>query len=99
MSGTAASPNFPCKTCQVRDKAICSALNDNELRELNKIVTSVELGAGGIICHQGDTSTYLFNVVSGTVRLLKLLPDGRRQIVGFLFPGDFLGLSIGDEYS
>ena len=29
----------------------------------------------------------------------KLLPDGRRLITGFLFPGDFLGLSIADVYA
>jgi CRP/FNR family transcriptional regulator len=33
------------------------------------------------------------------VRLYKLLPDGRRQIVGFLLPGDLVGLSAGDAYA
>ena len=33
----------------------------------------------------------MFNVVRGVIKLYKLLPDGRRQITGFLFPGDFLG--------
>ena len=99
MSGTAASPHFPCQSCQVRDKAICSALDDSELRELNEIVTSVELEAGAPVFFEGDDSTYLFNVVAGSVRLLKLLPDGRRQITGFLVPGDFLGLSIADVYA
>jgi CRP/FNR family transcriptional regulator len=28
----------------------------------------------------------------------KLLPDGRRQIVGFLLPGDFVGLSLNERY-
>jgi CRP/FNR family transcriptional regulator len=32
------------------------------------------------------------------VRLYKLLPDGRRQIVGFALPGDFLGLALADGY-
>jgi CRP/FNR family transcriptional regulator len=31
--------------------------------------------------------------------MYKLLPDGRRQITGFLFPGDFLGLADDDVYA
>jgi len=35
----------------------------------------------------------------GTGRLYKMLGDGRRQIVGFALPGDFLGLPISNRYS
>ena len=99
MSATAASPSYPCQSCRVRDSAICATLDDDELRDLNKIVSSVHLDAGQVVFSEGDDSTYLFNVVSGVVRLLKLLPDGRRQITGFLFSGDFLGLSVADTYA
>lgn len=34
----------------------------------------------------------------GVVRLYKSLPDGRRQIMGFALPGDFLGLALMDRY-
>jgi CRP/FNR family transcriptional regulator len=33
------------------------------------------------------------------MRLYKLLPDGRRQIVGFSLPGDFLGLAASARHS
>jgi CRP/FNR family transcriptional regulator len=33
------------------------------------------------------------------MRVLKLLPDGRRQITGFLYAGDFLGMAYGSEYA
>jgi CRP/FNR family transcriptional regulator len=32
------------------------------------------------------------------VRLVRLLSDGRRQIIGFALPGDFLGLALEDTY-
>jgi CRP-like cAMP-binding protein len=32
-------------------------------------------------------------------RLYKLLPDGRRQMLGFALPGDFLGLAPTDRYN
>ncbi len=35
----------------------------------------------------------------GSLKIYTLLADGRRQITGFMFPGDFLGVSIDDEYA
>jgi CRP/FNR family transcriptional regulator len=32
------------------------------------------------------------------LKLSKLLPDGRRQITGFLLPGDYLGLAFAERY-
>jgi CRP/FNR family transcriptional regulator len=32
------------------------------------------------------------------VRLYKLLPDGRRQILAFALPGDFLGMPLADQH-
>lgn len=99
MATTAASPKHPCETCQVRDQTICAALDPAELRELNAIATAVKLRTGQAVFYEGDKDTYLFNVTSGVVRLSRLLPDGRRQITGFLFPGDLLGLSISGVYA
>lgn len=99
MELTAASHEFPCQTCAVRDESICAVLSDEELREVSKITTAVDLAKGATVFMEGDKNTYLFNVVSGAVCLSKLLPDGRRQITGFLFPGDFLGLSVADTYA
>jgi len=47
---------------------------------------------------QGALAGSVFNVTEGVVRLYKSLPDGRRQIVGFALPGDFLGLALMDRY-
>ena len=99
MHRTAASHDFPCQSCAVRDQTVCAALSDEELREVSKITTAVNLAKGATVFFEGDENTYLFNVVSGAVRLSKLLSDGRRQVTGFLFPGDFLGLSVADTYA
>ncbi len=99
MYRTAAAHDFPCQTCTVRDQSICAVLSDEELREVCKITTAVDLTKSATIFFEGDENTYLFNVVSGAVRLSKLLSDGRRQVTGFLFPGDFLGLSVADTYA
>lgn len=43
--------------------------------------------------------TFACNITSGTVRLSRLLHDGRRQVMGFLFPGDFIGLTRRDSFA
>jgi CRP/FNR family transcriptional regulator len=99
MISTAASLKFPCATCEVRDTAICAALDYEELRQLNAIATSVSLHANQTVFFEDDKDAFLFNIVEGAVRLSKMLPDGRRQITGFLFPGDLLGLSVAGVYA
>ena len=50
------------------------------------------------IFFEGDPAEQVFEIVEGLVGVHKLLPDGRRQVIGFLHPGDFLGLALGDTY-
>jgi len=51
-----------------------------------------------VIYYEGDPAKRIYELSSGTVMLFKLLPDGRRQVVEVLRPGDIFGLSNGDEY-
>ena len=45
---------------------------------------------------EGEAFGNVYQVVSGAVRIAKLLPDGRRQISGFYLPGDIFGFESGD---
>lgn len=89
----------PCGICTARHLSVCSVLADDGLRRLSAISDHQVFTAGEILVREGDPATNLFNITAGSVRVYKLLPDGRRQIVGFLFPGDFLGLATGDRYA
>jgi CRP/FNR family transcriptional regulator, nitrogen fixation regulation protein len=48
---------------------------------------------------EGESTDYVYKVVSGSVRTYKILSDGRRQISGFYLPGDVFGLEFADEYA
>lgn len=89
----------PCHGCEARKVAVCGVLPEQELAELRGCGSSVRLGEGQPLFHEGDSATQVYNVTEGAVRLYKLLPDGRRQIMGFMMPGDFLGASIGGEHA
>src|SRR5262245_15246598 len=47
---------------------------------------------------EGDPTTHVFRVETGAVALYKVLTDGRRQIVGFAYPGDLIGLGAQGEH-
>ena len=51
------------------------------------------------VFHEGDPAKRVFMVTHGALKLYTLLADGRRQITGFMFPGDFLGVSVDEEYA
>lgn len=53
----------------------------------------VKLGHGETLFHDGDDADFVYEVVDGLMTSYSILADGRRQILGFLFPGDILGLS------
>jgi CRP/FNR family transcriptional regulator len=89
----------PCAHCDARERNFCAALDPTELAEFTKVMTEATLPAGGILFHEGAAACYVMNVTDGAVKLFKLLGDGRRQILGFRFAGDFLGLSAGSDYA
>jgi len=51
-----------------------------------------------VVYYEGDTAKRLYELVRGSVMLYKLLPDGRRQVVEVLRPGDIFGLAGSDEH-
>lgn len=89
----------PCSACSVRGMTICAPLDSQELAQISAIMTSVELEAGAPLFDEGEAAGNVYNVTSGTIKVYKLLPDGRRQVTGFLFAGDFLGLAKQETYA
>ena len=89
----------PCDRCEVRDQAFCRVLLTEEFEQLESIRRTREARPREAIFNQGDPASHLFTVTAGTVRIVRLLRDGRRQIAGFLHEGDFLGLTDGGSYT
>ena len=62
--------------------------------------TSVPMnfGRNAEIFAEGEGAGYVYKLMSGVVRVSKLLPDGRRQISAFHLPGDMFGFEAGDSH-
>ena len=89
----------PCQGCEVRDRAVCGVLDCARLEEFRNLGWTLRLAPGQALFHEGDPATRVFTLTRGTLKLYKLLADGRRQVTGFLRPGDFLGISVDDEHA
>jgi CRP/FNR family transcriptional regulator len=89
----------PCTDCAVRRFSVCAALDRAELRELERLGRHVLFASSETVFAQEDMTASFYNLLEGVMRLYKLLPDGRRQIVGFALPGDFLGMATSARHS
>lgn len=91
------APGSGCIVCGIRPTSVCGALEPHELAELEAMARPVCYGQRQQMFAQDEPSDSVYNLTSGSVRLYRLLPDGRRQVVGFAIPGDFLGLSMSER--
>lgn len=80
-----------CDLCPVRHQAVCGAMDEVQIAKLSQIAHRKKLLTGQTIISAEEPAGFFANMVSGTVKLTKTLPDGRQQIVGLLFAPDFLG--------
>ena len=61
-------------------------------------IQSLRADQHDIVFYEGDAAGRYFKLIDGAMMLFRLLPDGRRQIVELLGPGDYFGLTLADEY-
>ncbi len=73
--------------------AMCRGLAHQAASRIVAVSSLRKATAGETLFSEGDEADGLYEVVAGMLRLYKLLPDGRRQITGFLSAGQILGLA------
>jgi len=56
------------------------------------------LAAGEVAFWEGDVASHVYRVSEGCLRLYRILPDGRRAIMGFVFEGEIVGISCQGTY-
>lgn len=88
-----------CADCAVRDSALCASLADHELEALNAIARHKVVPRGQVFAWEGDASSLCANIVSGVLKVTSATADGREQIVGLLYAGDFVGQPFRAETS
>jgi CRP-like cAMP-binding protein len=81
----------------VRKLAACGELTSIDMLRLEAACQSThQVPAHRDLIREGDEPNSMFIVLSGWAHRYKVLPDGSRQIVAFLMPGDFCDIHVGE---
>ncbi|QYK41439.1 MAG: Crp/Fnr family transcriptional regulator [Paracoccaceae bacterium] len=89
-------PATDCALCPLRQRRLFVPFSTAELAFMQDFKAGeITAQRGDIVLHEGEMSPRLFTVLSGMATRSVLLQDGRRQVINFVFPGDFVGLQAG----
>lgn len=80
-----------CLSCSSRVEGMCGALNLSQLEDLNANSQTRILEPGDWLIENEDDTRICGNILSGVMKLSKMMVDGRQQIVGLKFASEFLG--------
>jgi CRP/FNR family transcriptional regulator len=88
-----------CGACALRSISVCGAIPLHGAQGLRRLITVLRLQSKQVLFIEDETVSHHFTIVEGVISVAKSMVDGRRQILGFLFPGDFVGFSSDGTYS
>ncbi len=80
-----------CRHCIVRHISLCSHIDSSELAEFQTMSKRHQFERGQIVFEQDDRIETVFLITRGMAKLYRDSAEGKRQITGFLGPGDLLG--------
>lgn len=84
-----------CDTCAVRDRALCHVLPPEGIARMNRLSIRKRVPAGRMIVLSTQEQEGLATIVSGVVKLVRGMVDGRQQIVALQFAGSCIGSPLG----
>jgi len=78
--------------------ALCTPLRREELRDLARTQRALVSARGQTIISEGERADRFLVLNSGAVALQRSLPDGRRQVLDFLWRGDVIGVGDAERF-
>ena len=86
----------PCRACPLRRQPLFVPFTEEEVAFQERFkMGELTVDPGTTILMEGSNSPQLYTVLGGQGVRYKTLSNGRRQVINFLFPGDFAGLQAG----
>lgn len=82
-----------CQDCPLRAHPLFVPHRDDEVALIQRLKRKlVGFDAGETVIAEGEADAPLYTLYAGWAFRYKTLSDGRRQILNFLLPGDFIGM-------
>lgn len=82
-----------CGHCDIQQLCISAGIDENNTEKLNEIVkSSGPYDLGDVIYRRGDTFKSLYVIQCGIAKSETSSVEGRKQVTGFYFPGDLIGM-------
>lgn len=91
--------NKVCSDCPVQSRSLCAATDVLGHIELSRISHIKSFASGGTVLGDDVEASLVATVLRGVVRVSKSMRDGREQIVGLVYPGEFFGRLFADRTS
>jgi CRP-like cAMP-binding protein len=93
VAGAVVARRISCEQCPLRQRAMFRPFSERELEYIDDFKAGeLTVDKGASILVEGSHSAHLYTVMEGWGFRYKLLPDGRRQILNYILPGDLIGL-------
>ncbi len=85
-----------CQNCPLRGKPLFQGMSNDDVSRTQRFKSGeLSVDAGTPILMEGSNAPQLYTALRGMGLRYKTLPDGRRQVINLIFPGDFIGLQAG----
>ncbi len=91
-----------CQECKKRHESVFAALSPNDLHELNEAKTCYRFSKGEAVFNEGSYPRGLYCVLEGKLKVVRMSPEGKEQIVHLAKSGDAMGyraLLSNEKYS
>jgi CRP/FNR family nitrogen fixation transcriptional regulator len=86
------------RTQQAASRTMPCVAEPDPLDLLEQFGSTLRLVREQVVYTEGDPADYCYRVISGCVRSVRLLEDGRRQVGEFVLAGDVFGLNVMDTH-
>lgn len=73
-------------------------LSKEDMQEVAGFTKSKRLKAGSYLFRQHSKATHAYTLISGALMLERTSQSGRRQVIDFSHPGNFIGITNNDEF-
>lgn len=77
---------------------LISLLNEADGAAFSQLGKPATLAKGAMLYEEGTPCKYGYTINSGVLMLERLSMDGRRQVLAFVYPGDFIGIEVSGRH-